>query len=678
MSKALLFAGLLTASQPAWAEADKALLAIDAARARPLDAAIADLERWRPHFDAADTESRRLFLQLCAEIEIEQGHLRQAETTLAQLSAQSDAAGRAIAAALASQLFLLHGQTAESLREAKSAAELANAQTGPRIQAFAWGVLAQTLQRLGRLEEAMVVAQSSLTKLGNTAPARDRARFTRVLAGVNFELRDMPRALAYAQETKKLVEQDRDLWFMPTAELLLASVFSGSGRSNDSRQMLVHAIGDGQRLGLAMQTWAAHTNLADWYLQKARWADAAFYARHAIALSHKMDDNVQKGVTHSNLGQALIGLGQLHEGILELERSVEIANRANDITALIDTLPDLAAGYYKAGRVEAAYLALQRYRAKTRELALLNRERLEVEMQARFDISRRDRQIEQLLSQNQIQSATVERQRAEVQARGAAVLVLVAAVVFALLLFRRTRRSKLALEQANKRLAYFAERDPLSGLLNRRAMLAWLEQARAGAANSALGLLLLDIDHFKSINDRFGHAAGDAVIVELARRLQELLREDDRLARWGGEEFLIVVREIRPGHLEALAERILGRIGDEPFALAAGAFSVSLSAGFAAYPLASESAAAGWEAHLVLADQALFLAKRRGRNRACGVVELLRPWPEARRALEADFPQALAARFVRSVWCEGPELGNREAGNLFAEPRREARVQDKA
>jgi diguanylate cyclase (GGDEF)-like protein len=667
---------LLMASLPARAAVDEALLAIDAGRRSPLDVAASELEHWRPRFDTANTESRRLFLQLSAEIQLEKGELAQAEVTLDRLAAQSEAksdtAGLAIASALSSQLSLSRGKTADSLREARRGASLADAQANERVRAFAWAALARALQWMGRFEEALSVSQTALSHLGPDAPARDRARFSRVLARINFEMHDMRRALEYAQEMKKLLEQDGDLWFMPTSEMLLSAVYSDTGHAEESRQMLVLAMNDGERLGLKMQAQAAQTNLSDWYLTQEKWTEAVHYARGAIALSKGMDENTQEGVARSNLGQALVGLGQLQEGIVELERSVEIANHADDLSFLAETLPELAECYNRVGRVKEAYLAMLRYREKNRELAQVNRERLVTEMQERFDAARRDRQIEQLRTQNQVQSATVARQRAEMQARGAAVLVLIGAMALALLLFRRVRRSNLALEEANARLAYFAERDPLTGLLNRRAMLSWLEVQRAGASESGLGLMLLDIDHFKAINDQFGHGEGDIVIVELARRLQELLREDDRLARWGGEEFLIVVRDVRPEHLEALAQRILRRIGSEPFVLASGEIAVSLSLGFIACPLSAESDAAGWEAHLVLADQALFLAKRRGRNRACGIVELLRPWAEARRALDVDFQQALTAGFVRPVWCEGPELGDRALNRSVTDQRLEA------
>src|SRR6516225_2564568 len=208
---------LLVASQQARAAVDEALLAIDAARGQPLDVAASGLEHWRPQFDSANTESRRLYLKLSAEIELEKGQLEQASITLDRLSAQSEAksdtGGLAVAAALSSQLSLFRGKTADSLREARRGASLAEAQSDARVKAFAWGALARTLQWMGRFEEALSVSQNSLSKLGVGAPARDRARLSRVLARINFEMRDMRRALEYAQETKKLLEQDGDLWF---------------------------------------------------------------------------------------------------------------------------------------------------------------------------------------------------------------------------------------------------------------------------------------------------------------------------------------------------------------------------------------------------------------------------------------------------------------------------------
>ncbi len=176
--------------------------------------------------------------------------------------------------------------------------------------------------------------------------------------------------------------------------------------------------------------------------------------------------------------------------------------------------------------------------------------------------------------------------------------------------------------------------DPLTGLNNRRFAMQEMPKEvalclrRQGAAprtgsgaHSDLVLFLIDLDHFKLINDRHGHAVGDAVLVEFAQRLREVFRSSDHLIRWGGEEFLVVAREAGREHAAELAERVRRLMSERPFPVEHGIeLSCSVSIGFAPFPLLQElPAAAGWEEVVDLADRLLYAAKRGGRNAWIGL-----------------------------------------------------------
>jgi diguanylate cyclase (GGDEF)-like protein len=126
---------------------------------------------------------------------------------------------------------------------------------------------------------------------------------------------------------------------------------------------------------------------------------------------------------------------------------------------------------------------------------------------------------------------------------------------------------------------------------------------------------LLDIDHFKRINDQYGHAAGDAVLVEVGRRLNEVVRGSDMVLRWGGEEFLVYSQGVGEAQRPVLVQRILNAIASAPVVLEDGtALQVSATAGAVSLPLAS-SEACNWEQAIALADRALYKGKEAGRNR---------------------------------------------------------------
>lgn len=181
--------------------------------------------------------------------------------------------------------------------------------------------------------------------------------------------------------------------------------------------------------------------------------------------------------------------------------------------------------------------------------------------------------------------------------------------------------------------------DPLTGLHNRRFLTEHIhadiahslrqheDSLRPGAplANDAdLIFFLIDIDYFKQVNDQYGHAAGDAVLIQMRRRLQAIFRESDYLIRWGGEEFLVVARGTRRERAAELAERARAAVADEPFVLPdGGALSKTCSIGYACYPPARRfPQALDWQAVGEMADSALYQVKNSGRNGWYGVTEV--------------------------------------------------------
>jgi diguanylate cyclase (GGDEF)-like protein len=166
-------------------------------------------------------------------------------------------------------------------------------------------------------------------------------------------------------------------------------------------------------------------------------------------------------------------------------------------------------------------------------------------------------------------------------------------------------------------LCELSSRDALTGLANRRSFELELgrEIDRVARAGEPALLLILDIDHFKQVNDRFGHVAGDAVLQAVARALQDSVRPMDSVARVGGEEFAIILPNCPAAFGAAVAERVRRTVEDRPVLLASGeAIRVTMSLGGAFAPQWVRSSAPLW---IERADRELYRAKATGRNRAC-------------------------------------------------------------
>ena len=180
-----------------------------------------------------------------------------------------------------------------------------------------------------------------------------------------------------------------------------------------------------------------------------------------------------------------------------------------------------------------------------------------------------------------------------------------------------------ALAAANEQLERASLTDPLTGLGNRRqfglATEGELDRLRrrlmARQEHGHALLMLLDLDHFKSINDRFGHAVGDAVLMAVAKRLATCARGGDVTARLGGEEFVLLARDLNPEDAQPLLRRVLGTIARIPVEIRGEPHQVTVSIGAALLP--GEVAGDSLDAALARADDALYAAKEQGRDRAC-------------------------------------------------------------
>ena len=166
-------------------------------------------------------------------------------------------------------------------------------------------------------------------------------------------------------------------------------------------------------------------------------------------------------------------------------------------------------------------------------------------------------------------------------------------------------------------LCELSSRDPLTGLANRRQFELTLasEVDRVARAGEPALVLMIDIDHFKKVNDAHGHPAGDGVLKAVAHVLHDCIRPMDTVARFGGEEFAMILPNCAPSFAQAVAERIRLRVQSQTIAIAAGVdVRVTVSIGGAFAPQWVRSSALLW---VERADRQLYRAKSEGRNRAC-------------------------------------------------------------
>jgi two-component system cell cycle response regulator len=180
----------------------------------------------------------------------------------------------------------------------------------------------------------------------------------------------------------------------------------------------------------------------------------------------------------------------------------------------------------------------------------------------------------------------------------------------------RIKRMHDNINEARTRLEQLAVQDELTGLFNYRYLHTRLHEEfkRSERYREPLACVVLDIDHFKRINEGYGHEAGDLVLRETAVRLRKAVREIDVVARYGGEEFLLVLPSTNFSGALSVADRVWRAVGDEPYSLPNGSERVSISLGVAVFPSRDINSK---DALIKAADKALYQAKDDGRDRIC-------------------------------------------------------------
>jgi diguanylate cyclase (GGDEF)-like protein len=525
------------------------------------------------------------------------------------------------------------GQVAEGLRHLQSSRRLAQALRDNRREARAWHEEADVLAQYGQAERAQA-AEAEAWQAAQALVPTDPALLAVVQTGV------ARRALAASRDANALnsalanARADALTNARSAARLALAWARTAAAPALQAQALLLlsqteRLAGDGSAaLGSAR---AAHTALAG-------LPEHAALKRMALA---------QVGLAHIACGRVVQGR-QAVEAVLARQSGAQAwastfpttgpvdganeASAANAPTAATtsttsttssidplapDVLRQLDQALHAASEPRAALEVFHRERALHQ--ARIEQERSVVlrDLQTRHDRDRQQRELDTLNRSNALKAAAFE-QRAQMQhGLWAAALLVTLGMGIMVTLYSRLRGLRQRLAASQTQLKEFSERDALTGLANRRHGQAVIASSGL-TAEFAGALLLLDVDHFKRINDQHGHAVGDAVLVEVARRLRSAAREGDLVVRWGGEEFLLASLGAAAAQVGPLAERLRQAVAGAPIASQAGPLSVTVSIGCASFPLPGEPAM-GWDQAVDRVDAALYLAKAAGRNRACAV-----------------------------------------------------------
>ncbi len=407
-----------------------------------------------------------------------------------------------------------------------------------------------------------------------------------------------------------------------------------------------------QELGAGRLSAQLLSNQADAYLQLQQAAKALELGRQALSELLRFKDVRVERSTRLNIALALIQLGRFDEARRELARGSALRAEQPDQGLRALELQELGEAWARAGQAKEAIALYHEERKLSADLSARNREAELQLLKVKYDSDRKQRDLELLQRERSLVDSQLQNRKLAQQVGVALAVLLGLSLVLVVLMVNRVRAAQKRLKANELLLKAQSERDPLTDLANRRHLLAVM--AMQPKAQFSGALLMVDIDHFKHVNDEYGHGVGDWVICEVARRISHAVRSVDLVVRWGGEEFLVFAPDVSQEQLMQLAQRILDEVAYLPVQTETGPLRVTVSMGFAHFPLPPAMLDLHWEQAVNWADMALYTAKSRGRNRAMGIATVDAGDANALMQIEADFDAACSSERVRLVEVLGP------------------------
>jgi len=487
--------------------------------------------------------------------------------------------------------------------------------------------LGVALAQQGKLDDALAAMLESyrLYEQTESGPAND---LLRNIGGLSIYLGDWEQAVTFSRLAIEAIGPDNPA---------NAGVYSNLGAALIEQGKLdeaIEALETGIKLGEAagQPSASAINNLGFALRQLGRNEEALQQFERAAAINRSQSDLGSLAISLKNIGETLIQLDRREDADRALQASMAAYHEADIKPKRLELYPVLVDNLEQLGRLPEALAMMREYRALSAEMASAEAQTRIAELQTAFDLERRERELaeserERLAREAELAVLQAEQSRQKLTGQ-LLVVGLFALGLFLLLLLRslrlRNRANRLlaeknaeidiqrqSLSETNQLLQRHSVEDDLTGLGNRRSIRAALESMRPPAL-----LVLIDLDHFKEVNDRYGHPAGDTILTRFAELLRDHAGPGDKLARWGGEEFLWLVAgagiESANEHCHAFAEHLRA----VTFDLDGQALTISCSMGASTLDPDADDPQAAFDRAIKIADAALYEAKAAGRDQS--------------------------------------------------------------
>jgi diguanylate cyclase (GGDEF)-like protein len=523
-------------------------------------------------------------------------------------------AGEAAALAAAGDNLNILGRNDAALARYRAALAIAKGLERRDAEAAYWRKVGVAQFDLGRMDDALAAYQDSLRAAEAADATLEIARTSANIGNAYNAIGNLDLAERYQGAAYDAFERADDALGMAGTSLnraatlrrraqeaerqgdaALARAFAEQAKASNERALALF-----EQLEIPRGVAAALNNLAILMREDGKYEQALALEQRALETRRGIGDRVGEVRSLADIGEIHVALGQDDAAATAYTTALGLARDAGnrELQQLLhDHLYRLHARRREHEQALDHYVALTRLREEWESQQVKQRM---AELEVKFDSERKQREIERLERDRALGELALQR---GMVVRNAVFAVAAVATVALLALWSRFRLR----ERTRRELERIARTDPLTGTLNRRGFRDRLDALLPRRAT--LAFVLVDVDSFKAINDRRGHDVGDAVLVAIAERLAAAAPPGTLVARWGGEEFALLL-EADADLACAVAERARTQVAASPVAVRDGEIPVTISAGVALFR--AEDAVADVVRR---ADDALFEAKRLGKNR---------------------------------------------------------------
>lgn len=475
----------------------------------------------------------------------------------------------------------------------------------------------------GKYDKAMSYYNQALDLALSKGLRKESAKGKIKIGVINWCIGNFDKALDYYIKALKIYEEDNHLEGISNALSSIGVVYYRLQKYDKALEYYKKSLEGFNEIGSKEMISKSYSYIGNIYRHLKNYPEALKNYRNSLEISEKLNLKKNIGYTYTNIGRVYADLENYDKALDYFMQSLKVREEIDHKRGIAITLNYIGNIYIKKDKFEEAAVYIEKALAISKSIGTRTTIRDSYNLFSEVFLAKEDykKAFEYYRLYSEFKDSIINEESskkiAELQTRYETEAKIREAEIYRLknvelvVANEIIQKKNKELMETHKKLEQLARTDPLTKLSNRRAFLERAEHEihRFERNKKVFSILLGDIDHFKQFNDKYGHDCGDFVLVSIAKLIKSITRKPDISARWGGEEFIILLPETNKNNASIIAERIRENLYNSVFSFKEHELSVSITIGIAEYDSGTDL-----DTCIKLADEALYKGKESGRN----------------------------------------------------------------